>query len=340
MNLTKRMALKLTRLVGGPLLDRSWGRQRLTVLCYHRVAPLQPDDVLYRANLSATPAMFARQLDFLARNFHVIDLATLQHALRTGQPLPPRAALITFDDGYIDNYTIAVPLLRARNLPAVVFVVPDFIDHQRLPWWDVCSAVVLRTAKTSAELPGLGLVDLSTDQQRVDVCDSLVQRLKRMDPPARTELLGALQAALEVESQDQAGPLFMAWDQLRELSGQRIACQSHTQTHPILAQITAEAALHELASSRQRIEAEIQQPVTALAYPNGTPIDYTAQTIEIARTAGYQAAFTTSPGPIGYNQLQHTPFAINRIYLSHRDSFDIFVLKIMGLPRLRQSLQR
>ncbi|HYF62877.1 MAG TPA: polysaccharide deacetylase family protein [Herpetosiphonaceae bacterium] len=329
------MAIKLTRVMGGPLLNRYWGR-RLTVVCYHRVGPLQRDDRLYRANLSATPAMFAQQLDFLAQYFHIIDLEALQHAMWTGNPLPPRAALITFDDGYIDTYTVAFPLLRARNAPAVVFVVPDFIDQQRLPWWDVCSEAVHRTAKTCAEVPGLGLVDLTTDCQRAGVCDALVQRLKRLEKPAQTEMLRAIQAALEVDVGERAAPVFMSWDHLRELTGHRIACQSHTQSHAILSQIAPEAALCELVSSRQRIEAETQLPVTAVAYPSGTPIDYSAQTIDFSRTAGYHVAFTTSPGPMRYTRIQHDQFAINRICLSHQDTFDTFVLKIMGLPKIKQ----
>src|SRR5512138_490244 len=90
------------------LLDWAWGSHRLTVLAYHRINNVNaPDFVGLKANVSASPEQFAQQMDYVARTFNVIDLAVLRDHVVDGKPLPSRPLLITFDDGYLDNYEFA-----------------------------------------------------------------------------------------------------------------------------------------------------------------------------------------------------------------------------------------
>src|SRR5215212_2664577 len=91
------------------LLDKVWGPNRLTVLAYHRIVDVNtPGFDHYQSNVSASPIMFERQMAYVAKNFNVIDLARLQAFIQHGEPLPERPMLITFDDGYLDNYTNAL----------------------------------------------------------------------------------------------------------------------------------------------------------------------------------------------------------------------------------------
>ncbi len=97
--------------------------QTLTVLNYHRIADVEKDGRdTFLQNISATPSSFARQMDFLSENFNVISGAELLAWLQDKSELPPHAALITFDDGYQDNWSNAYPVLKKRNLPAIIFL--------------------------------------------------------------------------------------------------------------------------------------------------------------------------------------------------------------------------
>ncbi len=105
---------------------------RVPILMYHYLSTPPADADIYRRDLSVTPELFAAHLDrLLAEGYTAISLYTVIDALQRGTPLPDKPVVITFDDGYRDNYENAFPLLRAREMPATIFVVTDFIDEQR-----------------------------------------------------------------------------------------------------------------------------------------------------------------------------------------------------------------
>lgn len=116
--------------VGGPPLVLPPGPSaiRVPVLMYHyiRVNPVAYDRMGF--NLSVTPADFAAQMDWLARNgYHPITFAELHGYLNGQRGLPNRPVILTFDDGYADFYTTALPILRAHDFSAVAYVVSGFM---------------------------------------------------------------------------------------------------------------------------------------------------------------------------------------------------------------------
>jgi hypothetical protein len=156
------------RPVGGPgslpsspmmrAADLTWGVDRLTVLGYHRVAEADPDAA--PGLISATPEQFAAQMDHVQRWFTPIALMDLLDYVIEGRRLPERPLLITFDDGYRDNFDVALPVLRARGLPAVLFVTTGLVDSAGLPWWDRAWRALERCRRPAAELPEIGPVEL------------------------------------------------------------------------------------------------------------------------------------------------------------------------------------
>jgi peptidoglycan/xylan/chitin deacetylase (PgdA/CDA1 family) len=108
----------------------------------------------------------------------------------------------------------------------------------------------------------------------------------------------------------------------------------HTVNHPILTRISAEEAYRELAESKAHIEAQTDQQATAFAYPNGTPNDYNAAIIQMLRALDFQSAYTLTPAPMSLRALRRYPLQIRRAFLLYKDSFDLFKLKVMGLPSL------
>ena len=102
------------------------------ILMYHYLSIPPADADIYRLDLSVTPDQFAAHLDILlAEGFQTISLYDLYNHLTQGVPLPPKPVVITFDDGYRDNYQNAFPLLVDRGMIATFFIVTDFIDQGR-----------------------------------------------------------------------------------------------------------------------------------------------------------------------------------------------------------------
>ncbi|MFQ3537103.1 MAG: polysaccharide deacetylase family protein [Aggregatilineales bacterium] len=325
----------LARLGVPRLLDTFWGKNRLTVLAYHRITDAAaPDFVGYPPNVSATPQMFASQMAWIAKRFNVISLPVLHAFLLKGRPLPSRPLLITFDDGYLDNYQHAFPVLKRLQLPAVIFLMTSRMDNPVPPWWDECAQYLAQTEHEQADLPLIGICDLSTAQARRTATDRLLRALKRIPEAEKHAAIRAVRERLDVPPPSADLPLFVNWDQVREMVAADIACMPHTVNHPILTRVSAEEAYRELAESKAHIEAQTDQPASAFAYPNGTPHDYNQAIIQMLRELDFQSAYTLMPAPMPLRAVRRYPMQIRRAFLLYKDSFDLFKLKVMGLPAL------
>src|SRR6267142_5659459 len=142
----------------------------LSILVYHRVVP-EPDPLVPEAVCAME---FDWQLAVLSRWFTVLSLREATARLHSGT-LPVRAACVTFDDGYADNVTVALPFLRRRGLPATFFLATAFIDGGRM-WNDsVIEAVRAMPGDTlDASCIGLDSLDISTvDLRRAAIARAL-----------------------------------------------------------------------------------------------------------------------------------------------------------------------
>jgi peptidoglycan/xylan/chitin deacetylase (PgdA/CDA1 family) len=194
------------------------------ILGYHRVAETAVDP----HNLCVRPSHFAEQMEVLRRQVQVIDLATLAAGLQTGN-LPRRAAVITFDDGYLDILGAAWPILAARDLPAAVFAVSGLLGEQF--WWDKESGEppAVARAMTADELRQLsdgGLITIGSHTVSHPPLTSLpaAQREAELRDSRQTlsEIIGKPVAALSYPHGDNDG----ATRQMAQQAGYQLACAS------------------------------------------------------------------------------------------------------------------
>jgi peptidoglycan/xylan/chitin deacetylase (PgdA/CDA1 family) len=313
--------------------DAAQGRDRLTVLAYHRIATVD-DGFPYAPELvSASPAAFADQLDWLARNFSPISLDDLLALVLEGRRLPARPLLITFDDGYADNADAALPLLKARGLPAVMFLISSAPGSDLLPWWDEVASLVARAPGPRADVPHLGPTDLAAPASRAAARRRLTEWLKRLAPDERTRELAEIAHALGAEPERPAAPLFFGWERVPELASAGVACQPHTATHPILSALDDHSLMEEVEVSARTLERRTGRASAAFAYPNGEPGDYDERVVQALRTARVRVAFTMRPGPVSLNAVRRDPYEIPRVNVRHDEGLEAFALKVAGLVR-------
>jgi len=99
---------------------------------YHYISIPPADADIYRQDLSVTPENFRAQMQYLAENgYTTIDLYDLSLAILGKKELPAKPVILTFDDGYADNYLNAFPVLQEYGLTGTFFVVTEFIDQNR-----------------------------------------------------------------------------------------------------------------------------------------------------------------------------------------------------------------
>ncbi len=242
-------------------------RPGLIVLTYHRIA--EPGaDAFYDPVISATPESFRDQVEWLARRLRVLTLDEAIERITSQAPWREPAALVTFDDGYRDNFDVAAPMLRDRGVPATFFLPTAFLERPRLPWWDRVAYIIKQTRVARLELPRRPVdrantslpplsIDLATTPRPAAIGSIIAAFLQGTiaDEDEFLELL-ARRAEVAVEAGPLARTLFADWDQVRRLTGPGtgLSIGSHGHSHRKLADLDDDAQRDELAGSRRLLE--------------------------------------------------------------------------------------
>lgn len=316
-----------------PLALLGWPRRPrgLSLLIYHRVMPAP--DPLRPGEIHAE--RFEQQLRFLARHFQLMTVSDAAAALREDR-LPPRAACITFDDGYADNWTVAHPILARHGAPATVFVATGYLNGGRMFSDTVVEYVRLASGPVlDLQALGLGTHAIADTAQRLAAIRALQDQLKYRPPQERD----ALVARLLVEHPVGALPddLMLSDAQLRQLADAGHEIGGHTIHHTVLTTLDEAGARAQVQGGREALQALTGRPVRSFAYPNGRPErDYQARHVALLRELGFEAAVSTSPGAAVPGT---DPFQLPR-YTPWGDSLAMFAARMvrnarMGGPAMR-----
>jgi peptidoglycan/xylan/chitin deacetylase (PgdA/CDA1 family) len=209
-------------------------RRQLMILSYHRIgdaAQTPYDSGLF----SATAEEFDAQITYVKRRFHVTNLEEALGIVR-GDTSAGTSVLITFDDGYLDNYTLAFPILRSHKVQAAFFLPTAFIGTGELPWWDTIAFIVKQSRKKVIELryPEAARLHLKRESLPQAII-GILQLYKRHSMQQRERFISELESSCESSRpQNTSQRCFLNWDEAREMQRVIIAFGSHTHTHEIL----------------------------------------------------------------------------------------------------------
>jgi peptidoglycan/xylan/chitin deacetylase (PgdA/CDA1 family) len=267
-------------------------RRLLMVLNYHRIGNAEecPYD---SGTFSATAGEFEAQVGYLKRHFHLTSLEEAIGIAAGGGP-SGTSVLITFDDGYRDNYTLAFPILRSHGAQGVFFLPTSFVGTGRLPWWDVIAYIAKRSRKKSIRLDYPESVEFDIERDGLaQVIRRLLRLYKRPTMQEPERFLSTLEASCEsARPQSATERCFLNWAEAREMQEAGMAFGSHTRTHEILAKLPVEQQQQELRQSREILETELKRRVDVLAYPVGGRGAFSDKTIEALERTGYRGAFS------------------------------------------------
>jgi peptidoglycan/xylan/chitin deacetylase (PgdA/CDA1 family) len=299
------------------LLERIPHRPVLMILNYHRIG--DPNAAEYDPGLfSCTAEEFDWQLAYLKRRFRTTTLAEVLGLLAGEIRLTEPRVLITFDDGYIDNYQLAYPILRRHGVQGVFFLPTAFAGTGRIPWWDEISYIVRHSRRKHFRLEYPQPQDFDIEAHGVAECIMYVLRLYRQ-PAMRDH--GRFVEQLErvcdsARPGSRAQRCFLDWNEAREMQQGGMAFGSHTHNHEILSKLPRATQLEELQLSREILERELGRKIDTLAYPVGARDTFSAETVEALRQANYRAAFSSYTGFNTAGSI--APFDIRRCYVEQQ----------------------
>lgn len=305
----------------------------IRILFYHRVedSSLTPDS-LGRTPLTARE--FERHLKHLSRFWHVLSLDEAVKELRSGKDVARDGVVITFDDGYRSNYTVALPLLEKYGLPATFFIVSSAVEGTPL-WFDEVDSWFIETTAEKFRLSKINIeFGLETAEERIRAAKEVMAVLKRLAPDEYVPFLEELRTQLGI-TYPHAQPEhreILNWDELREMVAEKlVTIGAHTVTHPILPLLDSASIRYEIAESCRRLSEELHQSVEYFAYPNG---GYNSGTQAVVRDLNLVACAT---GGNGFNPPGIDLTALNRLGAEGLSHFQ-FVLHLAGWKDVRKAL--
>jgi peptidoglycan/xylan/chitin deacetylase (PgdA/CDA1 family) len=317
------------------LLSQLPARDSLLVLNYHRIG--NPDDDLFDPGVfSATAGEFNEQIAYLKRYHSLVSLdealAFIDGSIK--EKSPRSRILITFDDGYLDNYEIAFPILRSHGAQGVFFLTTSMVGSCHVPWWDRIAYLVktARRRRFSISYPA----SLAVDIDKNGLNESLRVVLRSYKNPENAEperFIRELAEEAGSENPPETVRRFLNWDEAREMSRGGMAIGSHTHSHRVLSQLEPDRQYEELSTSRAVLKKQLGAEVDVLAYPVGARTSFTEQTENATRDAGYRAAFSFYGGT--NLQGKTSPYDVNRIGMDNqsrtRFRVQVAVCRFMGM---------
>ena len=272
-----------------------------SILMFHRVLPDHQRSILTgNRSIEISTTYFEKILDYLEEaNVDIISIDEVVNRL-SDPGTDRRFTCLTFDDGYIDTYEIVYPILKKRQIPFCVYVVPDYLDHKQVLWWYMIEKIIHTQSSVTLHLNYEKFrCSTSTPRAQNIAFYSIRERVKLLNESQRGEWIEDCLEKYNLERKKYSQSLTMDWTQLKKLaSDPLVTIGAHSFTHPALSRLSESEAYHEIAQSKSVLETALERPVTHFAYPFGGPDEASQREFQLAKKAGFITATTTRNAPV------------------------------------------
>lgn len=286
----------LSLITTSPLL---WKYRPNGLFCfnYHRIG--DPNMSQFDPNVfSCNESVFEQHLKFYKSNFDIVTIDELNALSQSQKKLSSRYALITFDDGYIDNYQLAYPLLKEYQVPATFFIATDFIEKNMIPWWDEIAFLIQSSSQEFLQLDNWEAPISLTSKSKGEHIKQVLQLIKLDSSKTMSEKIINLKEELNLKTGylTPHKDLFMNWAMLNEMQDNGMSVGSQSCSHSIMSHLSIEQQQHEARHSKKILSEKMGKDITSFAYPVGGLSSFTEATEEILAQSHYTLGFSFVAG--------------------------------------------
>jgi peptidoglycan/xylan/chitin deacetylase (PgdA/CDA1 family) len=238
---------------------------------------------------------FKREILFLKRHFQILSMDEVVNHLKFGKGFRRPSIAITFDDGYLDNYTLAYPFLKKHGVPGTIYLATSLIGTTDRTWTDQIGLAFLETQKDYFDFPALfgdKRVPIKTKEEKRQANIKVAEALKLRPDDERRELIRKLFEALEVGEKcegDCGDRIMLNWDEVLEMTKNGITIGSHSHTHPILSRMPIQEAREEISNSKEVLEKNLDIKVKHFSFPNGREEDFSEELRDYCQEIGFES---------------------------------------------------
>jgi len=276
------------------------GNHRAVILFYHR---FKEGGRVERLLPSLDIKGFKKQVTHLKRLYKFISMDELTDSIKNGKAFELPCVALTIDDGYLDNYLLAYPILRQHGIPCLIYLTAGLIGSKNGLWIDDVELGLMHARVKSfyfKELLEDDVIDISTIQAKKKVEKILFSKMLKFENTEREDLIQKLFDILDVdrlviESRERK---MLNWEEIREMLENGVSFGAHTLSHPYLPAMPLEVAKHEIEKSKEIVEKRLGKPVKHFAIPNGKPEDFTNDLREFCEEIGFDTIVTTESGVV------------------------------------------
>ncbi len=244
--------------------------------------------------------LFDIQMCQISKYYNPVSLDDVFSILDKGETIPEKSVAITFDDGYLDNYEIALPILDKYNVPATFYITSGAIETDYVFWYIRLRYAFWQSKETEWVDPKTKTkYNIQNPAQRNDAIVKACENCTNLVGENQDNAVREIERILRVEPITAKDCAMMSWEQIRKLQKSGHIIGSHTVCHPNTAYASDEDLAWELTESKKIIETKTKTIVNHFSYPNpaGVP-HWSLDTIKSVRRANYKTAVTSSPGPV------------------------------------------
>lgn len=261
--------------------------------------------------ISQSRSHFEAHVRAIADKFNPVTVEQVARFARGDCELRADSVAVTFDDGFLDNYEVALPILDRYGVPATFYIMVDAVDSGTPPWYCRLNFALRTTQRTEWADPEYG-VRMKLGEDRAEVLQLVVNECARKVGREQEEFVRRVEKTLDVEPIGLESRMMLGWEEVRALRKVGHTIGGHTLSHPNLAHVTEEQARCEIAGCKRRLEQELGEPVVHFSYPHpALNPQWTPSTLSITREVGFHSAVLTTCGPVRFGD---EPLAMKRIY--------------------------
>lgn len=280
-------------------LAAGFGDRQVAILMYHSVLE-RPERQRYTlGRIMHDAKVFGRQMETIARDYVAVTLDEVLLFMLGKKELPRHAVAVTFDDGYLDNYEVAMPILDRTGIPGTFYVTVDCVETGKLPWPSRLRYAFHTTRlKSWKDRDGMEY-PLSDELKRESAFLRCCDYCATLAGDSQEYFLATFERELEIDAEPSQKGLMMNWDHVRALSARGHVIGSHTMTHPNMAHIPDDQAWTELSESKRRLEGALGTSIPHFSYPcPALSPHWKESTVELSRRAGYLTAVIAGGGSV------------------------------------------